>query len=68
MEVATERSSVVTIPEWAADFKMSATTAWGIVRRGEIEVIRYGRSVRITREAVEAWKARSQGRWPDLAG
>ncbi len=44
------------IPEFCALYGFSEATAWRMVKRGEIAVVRYGARTLITREASEAWQ------------
>jgi excisionase family DNA binding protein len=45
----------LTITQIAADLRVSRMTAYRLVHNGELEAIRVGRSIRVPREAYEAY-------------
>lgn len=46
---------LVAIPEVATILAISNRTAWRLVSKGELETVHIGRSVRVTRESIEAF-------------
>jgi excisionase family DNA binding protein len=47
---------ILTVPELAALLRVSLPTAYSAVKRGEVPgVVRVGRTVRISRQAVLSW-------------
>lgn len=49
--------NVLKVPEVAADLRIGRNAAYELVRTGAIRSVRIGRAVRVTREALEAFKA-----------
>jgi excisionase family DNA binding protein len=57
---------LMTVEDVAAHLRVSTRTVRRMVKSGALEVIRIGRAVRVTREALEAAKRAGQKRtWED---
>lgn len=52
-----DRPATLKVPEVAAELRIGRNTAYELVRSGALRSVRIGRSVRVTREALEAFKA-----------
>jgi excisionase family DNA binding protein len=51
----TDAPDVLTVPEVAAILRVNRDSAYELVRRGELQAVHIGRSVRVTRWALEAY-------------
>jgi len=47
-------------PEVAADLRIGINACYELIRSGELRSFRIGRSIRVSREALEAFKAGGQ--------
>lgn len=48
---------VLKVPEVAADLRVDRKTVYSLIREGELRALRMGRTLRITRQALEEFKA-----------
>lgn len=56
--IEVEKPSLLTVPEFAAEIRVAPSTAWSMVKSGEIESIIVGRkSRRIARQALDEYIA-----------
>jgi excisionase family DNA binding protein len=46
---------LLSVPQMARRLAIGKTQAWAIVARGEIAVVKIGRSTRVVRQAVDDW-------------
>ena len=58
MTVAVSERLLLTVEEAARHLGIGRTLAWQLVRKGELPVVRLGRCVRVSRQALEEWIAR----------
>ena len=56
-------SSVLTVEELAETLRIAPSSAYGLVRRGDVRSVRVGRAIRIPAEAVDQFLSRQ----PDAA-
>jgi excisionase family DNA binding protein len=49
---------LMSIRDLAEFLGVSQRTAWGLIAKGEVQRVRIGRAVRVTRESAEAFVAR----------
>jgi len=52
---------VLTIPEVAETFRISKGKAYELVRTGRIPALRFGRSIRVSRDALTAFLGGEEG-------
>jgi excisionase family DNA binding protein len=48
---------VLKVPEVAADLRVDRKTVYGLIQAGELRALRMGKALRITRQALEEFKA-----------
>jgi excisionase family DNA binding protein len=48
---------VLKVKEVAAELRISRNLAYEIIQRGEIDALRIGQAIRVTREALDEYKA-----------
>lgn len=58
MVATTNERLLLTVEEAARHLGIGRTLAWQLVRKGEPPVVRLGRCVRVSRQALEEWIAR----------
>ncbi len=58
MTGAVSERLLLTVEEAARHLGIGRTLAWQLVRKGELPVVRLGRCVRVSRQALEEWIAR----------
>ena len=51
-------SSVLTVEELAETLRIAPSSAYGLVRRGDVRSVRVGRAIRIPAEAVDQFLSR----------
>jgi excisionase family DNA binding protein len=54
-------SSVLTVEELAETLRIAVSSAYGLVRRGEVRSVRVGRAIRIPAEAVDQFLSQQRG-------
>jgi excisionase family DNA binding protein len=58
---------VLKIPEVAADLRVDRKTVYQLIRSGELRALKMGRALRVTRDALEQFKAVAVRSPPDRA-
>lgn len=53
---------LITIPQMARRLSIGKTQAWSILARGEMPIVRIGRSTRVLKDSVDHW-ARARASW-----
>jgi len=54
-------SSVLTVEELAETLRIAVSSAYGLVRRGDVRSVRVGRAIRIPAEAVDQFLSQQRG-------
>lgn len=54
----TPAAEYLTVEQFARELQVSVETVRRIVRRGELEVVRIGRRIRIARDSAAIWRSR----------
>jgi excisionase family DNA binding protein len=60
--MARRSPDVLKIPEVAADLRVDRKTVYGLIRVGGLRALRMGRTLRVTRQALEEFKAGGRAR------
>lgn len=55
MERDPDRSLLLRIPEVALELRLARSSVYQLIQSDELPVVRFGRSVRVPRAALEAW-------------